>query len=146
MSTRIHQKVSTRIHPLTMSTKIRPFWKKVSTRSHCPRNISIPKIIMNLIQRRYRYVILRPKLPKLRSHYLLAVKFRKKKHFVGVVFYWDNFVERLSCHRDKWSFSTRKGFENFSPKIEIFQSFLWHVGMYYIKPRYSTKCKTSEKQ
>ena len=69
------------------------------------------------VQIRYRFVIPRLKLPKLRSHYLLAVKFRKKKHFVGVVFYWDNFVERLSCHRDKLSFSTREGFENFCPKI-----------------------------
>ena len=40
---RIHRKVSLRSHPLKMSMKIRPFWKKVSTRSHCPRNVSILK-------------------------------------------------------------------------------------------------------
>ena len=34
-------KVSTKIQ---MSTKICPFWKKVSTRSHCPRNVSIPPL------------------------------------------------------------------------------------------------------
>ena len=82
---------------------------------------------MNLIQIRYRIVIPRPKLPKLRSHYLLAVKFRKKKHFVGVVFYWDNFVERLSCHRDKWSFPTRKGFDNFCLKIKLC---IWIISIY----------------
>ena len=37
MCTRIHQKVSTRIHPLKMSKKICPFWKKLSTRSQCPQ-------------------------------------------------------------------------------------------------------------
>ena len=35
-------KVSTRSHPLRMSTRCRPVWKKVSTRCHCPRNVSIP--------------------------------------------------------------------------------------------------------
>ena len=39
---RSHQKVSTRSHPLTMSTRSQPFWKKVSMRCHCPRNVSIP--------------------------------------------------------------------------------------------------------
>ena len=33
------QKMSTRIHPLKMSTRIRPFWKKVSTRSLHPVSI-----------------------------------------------------------------------------------------------------------
>ena len=42
-STRIHQKVSARSHPLKMSTKICPLWKKVSTRSQYPRNVSIPE-------------------------------------------------------------------------------------------------------
>ena len=34
--------MSTRIHRLKMSTKIRPFLKKVSTRIHCPQEFSIP--------------------------------------------------------------------------------------------------------
>ena len=34
--------MSTKIHPLNMSTKIRPFWKKISTRIHCPQEFSIP--------------------------------------------------------------------------------------------------------
>ena len=44
MSTKIHPKkkefswtfLSMRIHPLKVSTRIRPIWKKVSTRIHCP--------------------------------------------------------------------------------------------------------------
>ena len=68
---------------------------------------------------------------------LLAVKFRKKKHFVGVVFYWDNFVERLSCHRDKWSFPTRKGFDNFCLKIKLC---IWIISIYsYISFEKATK-------
>ena len=39
----VTKKVSTRNHPLAMSTRSRPFWKKVSTRYHCPRNVSIPR-------------------------------------------------------------------------------------------------------
>ena len=35
-------KVSTRIHPQKMSTRIRTFWKKVSMRIHCQREFSIP--------------------------------------------------------------------------------------------------------
>ena len=35
-------KVSTKSHPLRMSTRSRPFWKIVFTRCHCPRNVSIP--------------------------------------------------------------------------------------------------------
>ena len=34
--------MSTRSHPLRMSTRSRPFWKIVSTKCHCPRNVSIP--------------------------------------------------------------------------------------------------------
>ena len=35
-------KVSTKSHPLGTSTKSRPLWKIVSTKCHCPRNVSIP--------------------------------------------------------------------------------------------------------
>ena len=34
-------KVSMKSHPLRMSTRSCPFWRKVSTRCHCPRNVSI---------------------------------------------------------------------------------------------------------
>ena len=37
-------KVSTKSHPLGMSTRSHPFWKIVSTRFHCPRNVSIPSL------------------------------------------------------------------------------------------------------
>ena len=36
-------KVSTKCHPLRMSTRSHPFWKIVSTRCHCPRNVSKSK-------------------------------------------------------------------------------------------------------
>ena len=35
-------KKSTRIHLLKMSTRIHPFWKKVSTRTHFPLNWTVP--------------------------------------------------------------------------------------------------------
>ena len=35
-------KMSTRIHPLKISTRTPSFWKKVSTRIHFPREFSIP--------------------------------------------------------------------------------------------------------
>ena len=35
-------KVSTKSHHLRMSMRSRPFWNIVSTRCHCPRNVSIP--------------------------------------------------------------------------------------------------------
>ena len=47
-------KVSTKSHPLRMSTRSHPFWKIVSTRCYCPRNVSIPnesqlrEVLMNL--------------------------------------------------------------------------------------------------
>ena len=34
-------KMSTKVHPLKLSTRLCPFWKKVSTRIHCPREFSI---------------------------------------------------------------------------------------------------------
>ena len=34
--------MSTRIHLLKMSTRIHPFWKKVSTRIHFPLNCTVP--------------------------------------------------------------------------------------------------------
>ena len=54
-------KVSTKSHPLGMSMKSRPFWKIVSTRCHCPRNVSIP--FEPLLGRYlfYTYLLLNPK-------------------------------------------------------------------------------------
>ena len=42
-------KVSMKSHPLRMSTRSRQFSKIVSTRCHCPRNVSIPTICRNTV-------------------------------------------------------------------------------------------------
>jgi hypothetical protein len=64
-------KVSTRIHPLKMSTRIRPFWKKVSTRNHFPQEFSIPEIRLHIPYARHY----KPRLVFFLAHFSLRLKF-----------------------------------------------------------------------